>query len=253
MEKERIDDLEINGLKIIQNKEYFCFGMDSVLLANFVVSNQSKNVIMDFCSGSGVIPILLTAKQNFSKGICVELQKEMFSLLERNISFNHLEQKLLCQNVDIKETKKIREFLFSHVKREEVDIITCNPPYQKLHTGMKNENPVKHLARHEIACTLEDVFCSASKLLKSKGKLYLVHRPDRLVDLLSIARKYQLEAKRIRFVHPKKEMKASIVLIEYRKDGGKELNVEPPLIEYNEQDDYTEEIYRIYGKEGKQW
>ncbi|MDO4282418.1 MAG: methyltransferase [Clostridia bacterium] len=251
-ENERIDDLEINSLKMIQNKEYFCFGMDSILLANFIESNSNHNMIMDFCSGSGVIPVIISAKKKYQKIVGVELQNEMFDLFVKNIAINHLSDKIMPIQSDIKEIQNIRRFLLEHFDRDNVDIIVCNPPYKSIGTGVQNENTIKYVARHEVYCKLEDIFSSASKLLRSKGKLYLVHKPDRLVDLLSIARNYRLEAKRIRFVHPKLDKSASIVLIEYLKDGGSEVNIQNPLIEYDINDEYTSEIYSIYGKKEKE-
>lgn len=250
-ENERIDDLELENLKIIQNKDYFCFGMDSILLANFVDSINSKNVIIDFCSGSGVIPVVISAKKKYRGIVAVELQDEMYELLSKNIMINGLSDKISSIQSDIKDIKYIKNIILEKYGRDNVDIIVCNPPYKKIGTGVQNENKVKYIARHEEMCTLEDVFLSSSKLLKSKGKLYLVHKPDRLVDLLEIARKYFLEPKKIRFVHPKLKSRASIVLIEYVKNGGSELIVDKPLIEYFDDGNYTEEIYSIYSKEEK--
>lgn len=250
-ENERLDELGIKNLKVIQNTDFFCFGIDSVLLANFVKSNSSKNIILDMCSGSGVIPILLSAKVNFDKAICVELQKEMFDLLKRNVAINNLENKLNLLNCSINDIDNIKKHIFSINNTHNIDIITVNPPYKKIGTGIENENTVKYIARHEKFCTLEDIFSSSSKLLKSKGKLYLVHKPDRLVDLLSISRKYKLEAKTIQFVNPRIDSKPSIVLIEYIKDGGNEVQVLPPIIEYDENGNYTDQILKIYNLERK--
>ena len=249
---ERIDDLELNGLKVIQNKEYFCFGMDSILLANFVVSESSKNLIVDFCSGSGVIPIVISAKKKYKKIIGIELQDEMFDLLSRNIILNELDEKIDKIQGDIKEVLNIKKYILREYGTDNVDIIVCNPPYKQVGTGFRNENEVKYIARHEEKCSLEDIFSSASKLLKSKGKLYLVHKPERLVDLLALSRKYDLEPKRVRFVHPKCDKRASIVLLEYTKSGKNELNIESPLIEYDDKGNYTDEIYSIYGMERRE-
>lgn len=247
MEKERIDDLGIDNLKIIQNKDYFCFGIDSVLLANFVVSNNNRNVIVDLCSGSGVIPVIISAKKKYSKIFGVELQDEMYDLLKRNISLNSLEDKIIPIHDDIKSMEKIRKKVIEVTGNGAIDIIVCNPPYKKTKTGISNPNNVKYIARHEIMCNLEDVFKTASLLLNNKGKLYIVHKPERLVDLLEIARRYKLEAKRLKLVQPNLELKPSIVLIEYVKNGGNEIIVEKPIIEYTESGEYTKEIYDIYG------
>lgn len=239
MDKERIDDLNLNGKKIIQNTNYFCFGIDSVLLANFVESNCNKNVIVDLCSGSGVIPVIISQKKKYSKLYAVELQKEMYELLLKNIKINDLVGDIIPINNNIKEFRMDNK----------VDIVVCNPPYKQIGTGVENDNSVKYIARHEKECTLEDVFECSSKILKQKGKLYLVHKPQRLTDLISCARKYNLEPKKIRFVYPTVESKPSIVLIEYVYFGGNEMNILPPLIEYDKNGNYTKEILKIYGSE----
>ena len=248
---ERIDDLGINDLKIIQNKEYFCFGTDSVLLANFVKSGNSNNVILDLCSGSGVIPIILSAKKKYKKIFGVELQSEMYDLFDRNIKINNLEDSIISINENVKNIKDIRKKIASIMEKDKIDIITCNPPYKEIGTGLTTNHDVKTIAKCEVMCNLEDIFITSSKLLGKGGKLYLVHKPERLSDLIYFGRKYNLEAKEIRFVYPKIDKKPSIVLISYRKDGGNETKVLEPLIEYNDDMSYTDEIYRIYGINGK--
>lgn len=248
---ERIDDLGINDLKIIQNKEYFCFGTDSVLLANFVKSENSNNVILDLCSGSGVIPIILSAKKKYKKIFGVELQSEMYDLFDRNIKINNLEDSIISINENVKDIKDIRKKITSIMEKDKIDIITCNPPYKEIGTGLTTNHDVKTIAKCEVMCNLEDIFITSSKLLGKGGKLYLVHKPERLSDLIYFGRKYNLEAKEIRFVYPKINKKPSIVLISYRKDGGNETKVLEPLIEYNDDMSFTDEIYRIYGINGK--
>lgn len=248
---ERIDDLGINNLKIIQNKEYFCFGTDSVLLANFAKSENSNNVILDLCSGSGVIPIILSAKKKYKKIFGVELQSEMYDLFDRNIKLNNLEDSIISINENVKDIKDIRKKITSIMEKDKIDIITCNPPYKEIGTGLTTNHDVKTIAKCEVMCNLEDIFITSSKLLGKGGKLYLVHKPERLSDLIYFGRKYNLEAKEIRFVYPKINKKPSIVLISYRKDGGNETKVLEPLIEYNDDMSYTDEIYRIYGINGK--
>lgn len=244
---ERLDDLNLNGLKIYQETDYFCFGIDSVLLANFVKSKSVKNNVIELCAGSGVISVIFSAKKKFSKIIDIELQNEMFELLNKNIKYNGLEDKIITLQEDIKNIDNIKKEIHESIGCKNADVIICNPPYKKKGTGVTNENMVKYIARHEEKCTLEDIFKTSSKILKSKGKLYIVHKPDRLVDLFSIARMYKLEAKEIRFVHPKYNQAPSIVLVEYVKDGNNELKVLDPLIEYNEDGTYTDEINEIYG------
>lgn len=252
-ENERIDSLGIDNLEIIQNKEYFCFGIDSVLLANFVESKSNKNIIVDLCSGSGVIPVIISAKKNYEKIIAVELQDEMYDILQRNVNLNNLNEKIYPVQDDIKNVVEIRNKIIEITNKDKVDVIVCNPPYKIVGTGSQNENEIKYIARHEVKCNLEDIFKTASSLLKSKGKLYLVHKPERIVDLLAISRKYNLEAKSIRFVNPTKESKPSIVLVEYVKDGKNECKILPHLVEYEKEENgnmvYSEEILKIYGIE----
>lgn len=245
-ENERIDELGINELKIIQTKEYFCFGTDSVLLANFIKSERKSNVILDLCSGSGVIPVIVSAKKNYKKIFGIELQKEMFDLFKKNILYNNLEEKIVGIHEDIKNVKEIKKVVLENTGSEKIDIIVCNPPYKTLGTGLKTKHDVKTIAKCEVMCNLEDVVKTASKLLSKKGRLYLVHKPERLADLICIGRKYNLEAKEIQFVYPQVNKKASIVLISYIKDGGNETRVLEPLVEYNEDMTYTKEILKIY-------
>lgn len=242
---ERIDDLNIDGLKLIQNEKYFCFGTDSVLLANFINTNKPCNVI-DMCSGSGVISLIISKKKRCKNIFAVELQDEMFDLLEKNINYNSLNDKITAIKANIKNVKSIREKILEKFGNEAIDVIVCNPPYKTVGTGISNKDQVKYIARHEVMCNLEDVFVTSSKLLNTRGRLYLVHKPERLTDLISLARKYRLEAKRIRFVQPNINLKPSIVLIEYVKDGKNEIIVEKSLIEYNLDGSYTDEFLKIY-------
>ena len=249
-ENERIDDLNINGLKVIQNREYFMFGIDSVILSSMVKSQASSNVIVDFCTGSAVIPILLTTRVKYQRIIGVELQEEMYDLAERNVAMNNLSDSISVLNQDIKEYKDIIKYVRDNVNKSgNVDVVVCNPPYKEAGTGIVNENTVKYIARHEDKCTLEDIFISASKLLKTKGKLYLVHKPDRLADLICMARKYNLEVKEITMLQPTKSKKPSIVFLEYVKDGNKGVNILPNILEYDENGNYTNKIKEIYRME----
>ena len=245
-ESERIDDLNINGLKLIQNKEYFMFGIDSVILSSMIKSSASSNIILDFCSGSAIIPILLTTRVKFKKIIGIELQKQMYELGVRNIKLNNLENKIEILNCDIKNYKKIKDNICCMA-----DVIVCNPPYKKVGTGVINENEVKYIARHEDKCSLEDIFISASKLLKNKGRLYLVHKPERIVDLITIGRKYNLEAKNITVMQPKLDKKASLIFIEYVKGGGAECAINPVIVQYDDLGNYTNQIKQIYRMDGE--
>lgn len=246
---ERIDDLNIKGLKIIQNTDYFLFGMDSVLLANKVKSKK-EDVILDLGTGSMVMPVLLSAKTDSKKIIGVELQQEMYDLALRNIQINNLEEKLHVVKEDIKNVSKIRDNIIKITGKDKVDIIISNPPYKEVGTGSESIGDVKYIARHEVMLKLEDIYITASKLLKNRGKLYIVHKPERIVDLLSIARKYKLEAKSINILQPNKTKRPSIIIIEYVLGGGNECKIEPVIMEYNEDGEYTKEILKIYGMEG---
>lgn len=250
-ENERLDDLGINNLKILQNKNYFCFGFDSVMLANNVKSNSSNNVILDLCSGSGVISVIISAKVKSKKIIAVELQGAMFDLLKTNIHINNLENKIVALNENITNVNSIRKKIIDETGNGVVDVIVCNPPYKESGTGCVNPDDIKYIARHEVFCKLEDVFCTSSKLLNNKGELYLVHKPERLTDLLVIARKYNLEPKELTFIQPTDDKKPSIVLLKYVKNGGNEINVRKTIIEYDKNGDYTDEICKIYGIDKK--
>lgn len=245
---ERIDDLNIKGLKIIQNTDYFLFGMDSVILAN-MVKVKKEDIILDLGTGSMVMPILISAKTDNEKIIGVELQKEMYDLAIKNIKLNNLEERLYILNDDIKNIESIRKKVKNIIGKDKVDIVIANPPYKQVGTGSKSIGDVKYIARHEVKLSLQNIFETASKLLKNKGKLYIVHKPERIVDLLSFGRKYKLEAKKINILQPTKNKRPSIVIIEYVLGGGNECKIEPVIMEYNEDGSYTEEILELYGME----
>lgn len=243
---ERIDDLNLNGKKIIQDTDLFLFGMDSVLLANKVKGTNKNTIIVDLGTGSAVMPVIICEKNKIGKIIGVELQDKMCELAVKNVKYNNLEDKICILKENLKNVASIKKYIKQTVEREEVDIVISNPPYKKVGTGSKNEKDEKYIARHEVMCELEDVFKTASKLLKFKGKLYIVHKPERIADLISLARKYKLEAKEIQFLQPTINKKPSIVLIEYVLGGGNECIVLPNLIEYDEFGNYTKEILSIY-------
>ena len=243
---ERIDDLNLNGKKIIQDTDLFLFGMDSVLLANKVKGTNKDTVLVDLGTGSAVMPVIIAEKNNVCKIIGVELQQKMYDLAVKNIEYNNLQDKISILKENLKNVENIRKYIAGIVRKDKVDIVISNPPYKKVGTGSKNEVDEKYIARHEVECELEDIFKTASKLLKFKGKLYIVHKPERIADLISLARKYNLEAKEIQFLQPTVTKKPSIVLIEYVLGGGNECIVLPNLIEYDNLGDYTDEIKNIY-------
>lgn len=243
---QKIEDLGIGNLKLCQDTDYFCFGTDSVLLANFANCNNAKKVVLDLCTGSGVVPVIFTAKNKCLKCFAVELQKEMYELLEKNIDINSLKDVIIPINSDINDIEGLKGILKKHVKRSTVDIITVNPPYKEKGTGIISEGKVKYIAKHEEKCSLEDVFRVSSNLLENKGKLYIVHKPERLTDLIAIARKYNLEAKKLKLVIPMLGKAPSLVLLEYVKGGGNEMKILPPLIQYDADMEYTDEMNKIY-------
>ena len=196
-ENERIDDLEYKGLKIIQNKEGFCFGIDSVLLSDFAKNIKKGSKVLDLGTGTGIIPILLCGKTELKKIVGVEIQEEVSNMAKRSIKLNDLENRFEIINENILNLNNI-------YKNQTFDVVVTNPPYKKNGTGIVNEDEKKIISRHEITAKLEDFIKIAKDLLKDKGEFYMVHRPERLVDILSILRKYKIEPKTIRFVFSNK-------------------------------------------------
>ena len=240
-ENERIDDLEFKGLKIIQNKEGFCFGMDSVLISDFSRTIRNDSVVADLGTGTGVISILLTGKTNLKKIYGVEVQSEVADMARRSIELNNLTDRIEIINDNLKNLGK-------YFSNESLDAIVTNPPYQKNNTGLKSEDKRHLISRHEIECTLEDIVKVSKQYLKDKGELYMVHRPERIVDILYLFRKYKIEPKEIRFVNSKAFQKPNLVLIKAVKNGKEFLKVYEPLIIYNEDGTYTDDVLKIYGK-----
>lgn len=247
---ERIDDLNLNGKKIIQDTELFLFGMDSVLLANKVKGTNKDAIIVDLGTGSCVMPVIISQKNQIKKIIGIELQDRMYQLALRNVEYNNLEDKIVVFKENLKNVDAIKKYIKDITNKEEADFVISNPPYKKIGTGSKNDIDEKYIARHEVECNLEDVFKTASKLLKFKGKLYIVHKPERIADLITLARKYKLEPKEIQFLQPTVDKKPSIVLIEYVLGGGNECVVLPSLIEYDKEGNYTKDILDTYGMTG---
>lgn len=240
-ENERVDDLEFKGLKIIQNKNGFCFGIDSVLLSDYAKDIKKGSKIVDLGTGTGIISILLSAKVQDSNLVGVEIQKEVAEMAKRSVLLNKLDSRIKIINNDIKEIDKILD-------NWTFDAVVTNPPYKKQGTGLQNGNEKQLISRHEIECTLEDIVSTSFKLLKNNGALYMVHRPERLVDICSILRKYKMEIKNIRFVYPKQDKEPNLILLKAVKNAKEFLKVEKPLIVYNEDGTYTNEILKIYNK-----
>lgn len=242
LENERIDDLEYKGLKIIQNKDGFCFGIDSILLSDFASEIKRNSKVIDLGTGTGIIGILLCAKTKLKKIIGVEVQKEVYDMAKRSIELNNLQDKFEIINENIKNLENTLEI-------GTFDAVVTNPPYKKVGTGIRNENEKKLVSRHEITANLEDFIKISSKLLKDKGNLYMVHRPDRLVDIIELLRKYKLEPKKIRFIEPSVGKTANLLLIKATKNAKPFLKIEKTLYVYKENGEYTDEILKIYNKE----
>ncbi len=240
-ENERIDDLELKGLKIIQNKEGFCFGIDSVLLSDFVKNIKNNSLVLDLGTGTGIIPILLCGKTNLKKVIGVEVQEKIAEMAKRSIKLNNLEDRFQVINENILNLNKI-------YKKQTFDVVVTNPPYKKKNSGIINENHEKLISRHEIEADLADFIKVSKDLLKDKGEFYMVHRPERLVDILSIMRKEKLEPKVLRMVYSNKNKEPKLVLIKGIKNAKPFLKVEKNLYIYDENGNYTDEILEIYNK-----
>lgn len=236
---ERIDELQRNGYRILQDPDKFCFGIDAVLLSGFAAVKKGEN-LLDLGTGTGIIPILLEAKTQGRQFTGLEIQPDMADMAARSVSLNRLEEKVSIVNGDIKEASVI----FGGAS---FDVVTCNPPYMSDNHGLKNPGMPKAIARHEVLCTFDDIAREASGVLKSGGRFYMVHRPHRLLELLETMRRWKLEAKRMKFVHPFAGREANMVLIEAFKGGRPEMRIEPPVIVYKEQGVYSDEIYDIYG------
>lgn len=236
---ERLDDLERNGYKIIQNQSKFCFGMDAVLLSGFARVKEGERVL-DLGTGTGIIPILLAGKTKGEHFTGLEIQRESADMAERSVRYNQLEERISIIEGDIREA----DTLF---RAASFDVITCNPPYMTEHHGLVNPEQPKAIARHEILCTLEDVLTQSAKLLKPGGRFYLVHRPFRLAEIMSGMVRLGLEPKRMRLVYPYADREPNMVLLEGLRGGRSRITVDKPLIVYRKPGVYTEEIYEIYG------
>ena len=238
---ERIDDLEFKNLKVIQNKNGFCFGMDAVLLSDFAKNIKRNATVLDLGTGTGIIPILLCGKTELKKVVGVEIQEEVAKMAKKSILLNNLENRFEILNCNIKELNKIYE-------NQTFDVIVTNPPYKKQDSGIINENEKKLISRHEITANLEDFIKISKDLLKDKGELYMVHRPERLVDILELMRKYKIEPKELRMVCPNKNKEPNLVLIKGVKNAKPFLKVEKNLYVYDTENNYTKEILEIYNK-----
>jgi tRNA1Val (adenine37-N6)-methyltransferase len=236
---ERLDDLQRNGYRIIQNPEKFCFGMDAVLLAGFAGIRPSQT-LLDLGTGTGILPLLMEGRYGLAQGIGLEIQEESAEMAARSVALNHLEERIQILHGDIKEVAKL-------FPAASFDVVTSNPPYMAEKDGLKNPSQALRIARHEVLCSLEDVVQAAAYCLKEKGKFFMVHRPARLGEIFASLKAHRLEVKRMCFVYPYVDKEPNMVLLEALKGGNPGMRVEKPLIVYREPGRYTQEIYDIYG------
>ncbi|MGN1266301.1 MAG: tRNA1(Val) (adenine(37)-N6)-methyltransferase [Dorea sp.] len=236
---ERLDDLQIKGYEIIQSPGRFCFGMDAVLLSSFAKVKKGETAL-DLGTGTGILPILTEAKNEGTHYIGLEIQEESADMARRSVGHNHLENKIEIITGDIKEASQIFGAASVHV-------ITTNPPYMIGEHGLKNDNEALYIARHEALCTLDDILRESARLLRPKGRFYMVHRPFRLAEILAKMSKYGIEPKRMRLVYPYVDKEPNMVLVEGMRGAKPRMQVEPPLIVYNKDGSYTEELLKMYG------
>lgn len=237
---ERLDDLQCNGLFLIQNPSGFCFGIDAVLLANFIKVKKDGYEV-DLCTGSGIVPILLSAKTPAKRITGIEVQSDIADMAVRSVKYNGLEAKIDIINDDISN-------VLNRIECGSVDTVSVNPPYMKDSTGLKNPDLPLAIARHELLTDLDTVVRISSRLLKENGRFFMIHRPSRLSEIFASLKKNRIEPKRIRFVHSYVDSKANLVLIEGMKGSGVWLDVEPALVIYKEKNVYTDEVLKIHGR-----
>lgn len=240
-ENERLEDLGIKGLRIIQNPDYFCFGIDAVLLAWFASGAVKKRSrVIDLGTGTGIIPLLLYGRTGVEKIQALEIQENMVEMAGRSVACNGLEERIEIIHGDIKNPG-------AQVQPTSYDVVVSNPPYMKVGHGLKNPTETKAIARHEILCAIEDIVVFAKRMLKDRGKLFLIHRADRLADIMSAMRDHRVEPKRLQFIHPYADKPANLVLVEGMKAGKPYLITEAPIVVYEKDGRYTQTINDIYG------
>lgn len=242
VKKNVVNDLVyFNNLKIVQNKDYFNFSLESILLPNFVEITPNTKKIIDFCTGNVPIPLVLSTRTK-SEIYAVEIQKEIYELAKETITINNLENRIKLLNSDVKE-------IYNDFETDTFDLITCNPPYfKKQDDSLINENIIKSIARHEILIELEDIIKISKKLLKNGGSLSIVHRTDRLIEIIDLMKKHNIEPKRLQFIYPKRNKKSNLIMIDGRKNGSTGLTVLNPLVVHNDDGSYTEEVLKMFGK-----
>ena len=234
--------LNYKDLKIVQNTDWFKFSIDSVLLSNFVKITKNTTNIIDFCTGNAPIPLILSTKTR-ANITGVEIQKDVYNLAKKSIEINNLQDRIEILNMDVKDIAQKYE-------SDSFDLITCNPPYFKLkESSIINDNDIKSVARHEIYINLDDIFKVARKILKNNGTIAIVHRTDRLIDIIDCMKKNNIEPKRLQLVYPKFNKESNIVLIEGAKNGKSSLKVLPPIYVHDEDGNYLEKIKKMFEEE----
>ncbi|WP_333887789.1 tRNA1(Val) (adenine(37)-N6)-methyltransferase [Clostridium sp.] len=237
---ETLDDLQLKGLCIIQKKDAFRFGVDAVLLANFAKIKRGASII-DLCSGTGIVPFIVAGKTQVGKIIGIEIQKDMVEMAMRTVKFNNMGNFIKFINRDLRDLNYLRSM-------SKVDIVTVNPPYKLKNSGIINLKEKNAIARHEICCELEDVIKAAKTVLKDNGRFYMIHRPDRMADIICTMREYKIEPKFIRMVQPSVNKAPNMVLIEGQNNGGRFLKWGVPIYVRELDGSYSGEINRIYGR-----
>lgn len=237
---ETLDDLQIKDIKILQKKSGFRFGVDAVLLANFAKVKENHKVI-DLCTGTGIIAFIMAGKTSAQSIKGIDIQKEMIDMAKRSVHINGLQNRMEFINEDLKNLKELK-------KIEKAHVVTVNPPYKLGGAGIKNPEDSLAIARHEICCNLEDIIIASRAILRDNGRLYMIHRPERLIDIFCLMRKHKIEPKRVRMVHPNIHKAPTMVLIEGQRDGGAFLKWDNPLYVYDEHGNYSKEINEIYGR-----
>ena len=243
-ENERIDDLQYKGLKVIQNNKGFCFGIDSVILSDFAKNIKDNSRVVDLGTGSGVIGLLLCKKTKLKEIIGIEIQKDVANMAKRSIRLNNLESIFQIVNENINDI-----FVQGILNKNQYDVVVMNPPYKEVGTGKQNEDEVKLISRHEIKAKLSDFIATASNLLKDKGEVYIVHKPERTIDIMQKMRENKIEPKEMKTVYPYKNAEASLILIKGVKGGKKFFKIMEPLYIYESNGEYTEQIKQIYNED----
>ena len=222
---ERLDDLQLNGLELIQDPNKFCFGVDAVFLSDFV-RVQPGETVLDMGTGNGIIPVLLSAKTQGKKFTGLEIQPDTAEMARRSVRLNHLEERIEIVTGDIKEAAEIFKPAF-------FDVITTTPPYMPAEHGLRNPDSARAIARHEVMCSLDDILRESMRLLQDKGRFYMIHRPFRLTEIMIKMNQYKIEPKRIQFIYPYIEKEPAMVLIEGVRGARSRVTVEPPIIIYD--------------------